>query len=321
MNDFTFAVRSRLLTLCVIAALAAPARAQNFLCDGIGPRLLNFDLIADKIDARLSPSSTEGEPWSGQIDLRSCTRQSRFQGTYISSFQSGGGPVALVATAAKGAAVRFRKITPGAQYRSFVDGDLVTGGGTVVGDFTPDDIDGTIDTTGLHPLVAECEQAMIDALAASAQFAALPANRSFGPTTVEPFGTFEIDAAPGEVIHFDALTIRGEFDPDFPGLCLDQTRIEIDGGPAVINVDRLNIGNCITLVSDAAIVLNVPGRGPQVRIGRGALFTMPILAPERVISALGTLDDQATNLGAMWGRQIKLRGLVFPSWDFEGCDP
>jgi hypothetical protein len=321
MHDFTFAVRSRLLTLCVIAALAAPAGAQNFVCDGIGPRLLNFDLIADKIDARLSPSSTEGEPYSGQIDLRTCVRQGRFQGTYISHFQSGGGPVTLVATAAKGVAVKFRKITQGAQYRSFVDGDLVTGGGSVVGEFTPDDIDGTLDTTGLHPAVADCGQARIDALTASAEFAALPADRSFGPTTVAPFSDFEIIAAPGEVIHFDSLTLQGEYDADDPEMCDDQSVIEVDGGPAVINVDRLTIGNCVSVVSDAPIVFNVPGRGAQVRIGRGALFTMPILAPERVISAIGTLDDQATNLGAMWGRQIKLRGLVFPSWDFEGCDP
>jgi hypothetical protein len=136
---------------------------------------------------------------------------------------------------------------------------------------------------------------------------------------VAPFSDFEIVAAPGEVIHFESLTLQGEYDQDDPGLCDDQSPVDVEGGPAVINVDRLTIGNCVSVNSDEPIVFNVPGRGPQVRIGRGALFTLPILAPERVISAVGTLDDQATNLGAMWAKQIKVLGLVFYSWDFEGC--
>ena len=320
MYHSAFAVRFRLLTLCAIAALAVPARAQNFVCDGIGPRLKTFDVLADKIDARLSPSEEEGSPWGGSLDLRSCARQSRFQGTHVSAFFStGSDDVAHVATNASGVAVRFRKITPGTQYPNFVEGDLVTGGGRVVGEIAPDDITGTVDTSGLHPLVADCVQAMADARTASEQFAALPADRSFGPTTVAPFSDFEIIAAPGEVIHFDSLTLQGEYDPDFPELCYDQSSIDVEGGPAVINVDRLTIGNCVSVISDAPIVFNVPGRGAQVRINRGALFTLPILAPQRVISALGTLDDQATNLGAMWARQIKLRGLIFHSWEFEGC--
>jgi hypothetical protein len=297
-------------------ALAAPPARAGFVCDQLGPHLVDFGVVTDQLISNYGPSQVPGEPWGNTVYLSACTRQARIKPTWFGAYYSSG-DIPLVATATDGAAVNFRRGLPGGQPdRSFVDGDIVTGGGRVVGDFEPGDIEGTIDTSGTHPGVAACIQAMTDARTASEYFASLPPTRTFGATTVAPFDTFNLTAAPNEVIHFDSLKIQGDYDPDFRQLCLESTNFNISGGPAVINVDRLDIGPCVIVrgPSTRAVIFNVPGAGRQIRIGRGAGARVPILAPARAVSVRGTLDDQITFLGALWVRRIKMTGISSIEW-------
>jgi hypothetical protein len=304
--------------LCAIA-VAAPLARAGFVCDELGPRLADFGVVTDRIVSNYGASQVREQPWGSTIYVAACTRKATLKPTQFGAYN--GGPIALVASATDGIAINFRRgVEFGQPDRSYVDGDVATGGGSLIGDFGPGDVEGTIDTTGTHPTVAECMQAMMDAQTASAYFASLPPNRTFGATTIEPFETFTLQAAPNEVIHFESLKVKGDFDPDFPQLCLDTTIFRINGGPAVINFGSLEIGPCVSVRRPVpAVILNVPGRGRQIRVGRGAVVQVPILAPERSVSVRGTLDDQITFTGFVWARRLKMTGISSVEWPFDAC--
>jgi Putative Ice-binding-like adhesive domain len=306
------------IALCAMAAAAPPVRA-GFVCDELGPRLADFGVVTDKLVSNYGTSQVRGEPWGSSIYVGACTSKASLKPTVFGAYYAG--PIALVATATDGVAVNFRRGLPlGQPDRSYVDGDIATGGGRVAGEFGPGDIEGTIDTTGTHPTVADCMQAMADAQTASAYFASLTPNRTFGATTIEPFETFTLAAAPNEVIHFDSLKVKGDFDPDFPQLCLESTVFRITGGPAVINVGSLDVGPCVSVRRPTpAVIFNVPGSGRQIRVGRGAVVQVPILAPGRNVSVRGTLDDQITFTGFVWARRLKMTGISSVEWPFDAC--
>jgi hypothetical protein len=83
---------------------------------------------------------------------------------------------------------------------------VYTGGGAVR---LPNSVEfATVDTTGTHPSVAACSQA-IDALAtASAAFAAMPPVQTFGDVTIKRGQELVIDATGGGVIRMDELTLE-----------------------------------------------------------------------------------------------------------------
>jgi hypothetical protein len=88
----------------------------------------------------------------------------------------------------------------------------------------------------------------------------------------------------------------------------------------VINFGSLEIGPCVSVRRpDPAVILNVPGPGRQIRVGRGAVVQVPILAPERTVSVRGTLDDQITFTGSVWARRLKMTGISSVEWPFDAC--
>jgi hypothetical protein len=81
----------------------------------------------------------------------------------------------------------------------------------------------------------------------------------------------------------------------------------ITGGPAVVNIDRLEIGPCVLVdTPPAAVILNLPGSGHTIKIGRGVIVPAPILAPGRTVTVRGTLDDGITFIGSTFARRLKM---------------
>jgi hypothetical protein len=158
--------------------------------------------------------------------------------------------------------------------------------------------------------VAACRQAQDDALAASAFFASVPPSRVFGPTVVNRGDELDLTLAPNEVIQIDSLNLIGAAHSRYSKFCGSGGGgvLAIDGGPGVVNVGELGIGDCAAIFSFGGIVVNVPGRGRAIRFGSGV--TGPeLLAPGRTLVMGGTLDDQITFTGHTWVNSTNIEGL------------
>jgi hypothetical protein len=174
-----------------------------------------------------------------------------------------------------------------------------------------------IDTSGTHPAVAACTQAITDARTASAVLAALPPTRQLGNIQVKLDGYYHIDAAPNEVIQIDRLDVQGAHLPRVYGggaakYCDNVERVadlDIGGGPAVINIGQLSIGNCAYLNMSGSFLFNVPGKGKAINIGVEA--TSPdILAPDRTVNMNGSSDDGGSYPGRIWAGTVVSQGYL-----------
>lgn len=228
----------------------------------------------------------------------------------------------LVALATTGTAVRFAPFfrTEFGDYPSyFVSGELITGGGGVVGLEFTELRSGPPDTSGTHPLLAECRQAFTDALAASARFAALPPTQVYGDIKVGIGEQVTIDATGGGVIAIKSLRMAGGateyFDDHVPSCstAFDVTShftvVANPGDQILLNVGKLRLGNCAQLVWPRDAVVNLPGSGGTAKIG--VLNRLPVLlAPGRNLSVLGAADDVQSSIGATHVRRLSTRGNV-----------
>jgi hypothetical protein len=191
----------------------------------------------------------------------------------------------------------------------------------------PFDIEGVIDTSGTHPQVGACRDALSDARAASAAFAAMTPTQSFGRITVPLGEIFTIDARGGAVVDIESLTLVG---PEISGKvgyggyhnrsCYavdfdEPSGLEVlyhPGDQVILNVERLTIGNCSYIYDQPPeMVVNVPGRGPRVHFGIGSATFLNLLAPDRRVDVVGTGDDAGTYPGRVWAKNVNLQGI---SW-------
>ena len=81
----------------------------------------------------------------------------------------------------------------------------------------------------------------------------------------------------------------------------------------MLNVqNRLSIGSCGQVYNSSnTAVINVPGRGPSVRIGGEAYVEVPILAPGRNVIVTGSNNDGegATFVIPIWAKGARMTGL------------
>ena len=300
------------LVLALLTLVASAARAENIVCDNVSSALRTFGLVTETLVTKLGSSGYPLEPWGTSIYRRACTRRGKMAATVIYPL--------FVATESAAAAMRFTHGTiAGATCWNQVDGELVTGGGAVTG-IDPECIYGTVDTSGTHAAVADCNQAFIDRQTASDFFASRPVDRELGNITIPPFDTYTLALAPNEVVHIGSLEVNGGYDPEFKLLCYDYTHLDITGGPGVVNIDRLEIGPCVYVDPPAAaVILNLPGSGHTIKIGRGAIVPAAILAPGRTVTVRGTLDDGVTFIGSTFARRLKMTGLSSLEHPFPTC--
>jgi len=132
-----------------------------------------------------------------------------------------------------------------------------------------------------------------------------------GDVTIKTGETRFISASEGAVIDIGSLTIGGNEGRYY---CLSTGTLDIEGGSGVVlNVHgRLSIGSCGQVYNTSnTAVINVPGRGPSVRIGGEAYVEVPILAPGRNAIVTGSNNDGegATFVIPIWAKGARMTGL------------
>ena len=304
-----------------------------FVC-GLMGRAADVNLLATKRLTSKAGSTPYGyRPTifvGNTIEDNVCTTRATLQVTEL--YYSTDGPAEFVAVQEAGTAINFLRPPRYYFYYAYTENDLITGGGAVKGIGTgidPFDIEGAIDTSGQHPAVANCRQAFTDARTASTAFAAMTPAQVFGRVIVPLGETLTVDARGGGVIQFQSLTLSGPsisgkvagygsggyhnrscYSVDFD----EPAMLEIlgnTGDQIVLNLGALTIGNCSVIDAPAGTIFNVPGRGPRISVGIGAVSFANILAPERRLNVVGTGDDAGTYPGRAWVKNATYQGF---SW-------
>ena len=281
-----------------------------FICGHLGARLPVYSVVAQQtFRTAIGHYTYYPYIWGTRFRGSACTERATLHSAWIQAQFS---PGSLIATASTGTAIRFLNSPEYAFPTGEVDGDIATGGGAVSGTSARGfyGLEGIVDTSGRNPEVADCAAAMADARRASAFFAGLPPTQVLGKVHIHAGEVFTIHAAENEVIQIDSLLVdsgpttivcneRGEFG-----------ELDVVGGPAVINVTKsVRFANCSYVDAfDSAVILNVPGKGPSIRVGR-TLAVPAILAPDRTLVVSGTVDDSDTYLPNTWVRKLLMSGL------------
>lgn len=305
-----------LAALTALAAIAGRpgAAAAGTMCDAVHG-LLPYAVVAGKaVTTRAGQSAYGGYKQGVEIHGDVCTTKATLQLADVYSLNE---PTAdVVALAAVGSAVRLAKSPPQTFGQLAISGDLVTGGGRVV-NLAPDIVFGTVDTSGLNPKLSPCRDALVALHTASNTLAALPATQTLGTVLVKADQTYTIDARGGAVVQIDALTLTGRRRDSYGSCSEIGATLVVQGNPGdeiVLNVGRAAIDDCTEIDADQPFVLNVPGRGPRVRIGAAGAMgggAPAILAPDRTLFVQGTLDDTVTQIAPLWVKNATILGLTF----------
>src|SRR5262245_38383554 len=316
--------------LLAIAGLLDPTGAEALICETLGTAAARFNIVASnklvtkpRVPYRGVYSYGCNSTGFDGSEMASCSTTARPRDAAFDS---------LTLTQSTGTAIRFRD---GGEFpcSPSLAGQIVTGGGAVklLGDVTSN----LTDTTGTHPAVAACTDAMTGLQAASAAFAAMPPVRTYKKIFVKRGQEFVIDATGAGVINIESLVMEGV--PVEPlsygygyayrtGSCASNPdagggtailRIEGNGlDDVVLNVGNLELGGCAELYSSAPLLLNVPGRGRKVQIGISTFFfgegvPPDILAPERTVYIVGGRTDLGTPIGGVYARKLISLGYVY----------
>jgi hypothetical protein len=316
------ALRSATLLLFTVVLALSRAHALD-LCTSLAGLLPYGILATDRYDALLGYDVFSLCYIGPAVDQGSvCSTTSRFVGGPIVSGD-------VVALASSGVAIANPRTDHGSPYcgNGFVE-NAVTGGGSISGhlDLATGGVvvSGVIDTSGTHPALAPCAQAMVDAAAASTALAALPAPsaQTLGRVVVKKNDVVTLHAGTTGVINVDTLKIqnghlvRAQFQEHG---CDESAELDVDTdlsytGDVVINVRNLFIGQCayLSLSVGRNVVFNVPGPGGTVRIGVDAqAWSAPILAPQRNVMIAGDGNsDTPTYHSSVWARRVKSRAFT-----------
>jgi len=318
-----------LLAIVLGSLFASPGPAAQ-VCDTLGA-VGRFAFLARSTFTTHSGGMSPGNQFPVGFIGNVCTDHARVQAIEL---QPSLGRPYLVATRASGTALRLVAPPPRYSYTpNYIDGEIATGGGGVVGpatffvNGTEDHTGNHIDTSGALPQVQACRQAMTDAQAASIAFAALPPTQVMGAVRVGRGEVLTIDARGGAVIRMDSLKLEGAPGqcPGYRNICdcfqgSETSRIEFlrnAGDQLVLNVDKLAIGSCARFYIDPSgdrvpTVVNLAGPGKRVTVGFEArAYDVNILAPERTLSVTGAGLDTETQVGTAWVKRARLQGFTY----------
>jgi hypothetical protein len=311
--------RNRMLPILVLAALPSTARAVD-LCSTLGAAARFVTVVSSRMKTQRSTvESIQGTAFLGSV----CMGRGRLDLAGV--YDDGNGLGAdLVATQASGTALRITGIGDDFGGVAYVDGDVATGGGAIRGTF--DEVVGTTDTSGAHPVVATCAQAMADAETASATLAALPPTQVLGTIRIALGTGYTIDARGGAVVQIGSLVLEGQrrrrvAGPDLR-TCDDGIDTTLDvlgdaGDTTVLTIAHLDVGNCGRIRPQRVgsgewprLLLNVPGAGRQVRVGFEARMYdgVDLLAPHRSLVVTGSSYDYGTLLNQIWVKRASFQG-------------
>ena len=292
------------------------------VCGRLG-EAVHFGITASEKIIALAGRVT-GEIQRTELASHVCTTTARIAGADVNDDSTTEGRD-LIALASGGTAVQLAFF---GDQEPEVSGVVATGGGRVVVppglSFPP-----TVDTSGTHPQVPRCTQALDDALAASAAFAAMPATDVYGDVEIGPDEEVVIDAGGGPglaVIEFNSLRVRGGPKDPVSGDCDTRARLYFDGPEnLIVNVRKVfEVGRCgqVNSFDHPQAVINVPGGGTAVRIGGTATLSIALLAPERNVKVKKTIESfEVSNfLGQLHGRMVKIAGFTEQSAERGFCN-
>ena len=193
--------------------------------------------------------------------------------------------------------------------------NIATGGGSIVG---PVAAINTIDTTGTHPGLTRCAQAIADIQSASQTFAGLTPTQTLGAVIFDDGEQHDIAVGPGvNVLSASKLIVKPK---KVSRSYLRGTTLQLTLDPAtesvIINASSLYVGrNCgIVVFGDPTkVVINIVGPGAGPSSGQDAYVAPAILAPERMVR-IGPRGDAR----AVYGKKVLLRG-PYVSQAYNAC--
>lgn len=239
--------------------------------------------------------------------------------------------VDVIGTRAAGTAILLRDGGPGPCVGPSIV-TAITGGGAVKLRGPEAQVFDDIDTSGTHPELTHCTEAIAAAPTASEAFAAMAPTQTFGKVVVEQGEELVIDGTGGAIVDMESLVLKAVPVRKYYGYQLGTcaysyyelggfATLSVTGNPGdevVINTGSLDIGNCAEVNTDGPLVLfNVPGRGKKVRIGVSAIVDFfdgtTILAPERLVQIRGARSEADTRIGQVISKKLISIGYVYQS--------
>jgi choice-of-anchor A domain-containing protein len=296
--------------LAVSGAAAAPVDCPTDLCACLG-EASSFDVVAGaslKSKTGKERSSGYSYPIATTIADAVCAESATVSGRSdaVTTF----GDTTLVAPTGTAASFKAAKVYGGVEPGTLIEGDLVTGGGTIKGAEAVT-VTGATDTSGTHPEVSHCGQAMSDAASASATLAALEPTQDLGEIDANGGGAspFVITAGPGvNVIRTPAIYVKPIKVSGYQEGSAVVVEMDAETDAVIIDTAKVSVGQLceISLAGDGAdpsrVVINVSGTG-AIKVSKGAIVEPMILAPDGKISVRD--GSQASNL---YARNVSLKG-------------
>ena len=280
--------------------------------DGVGDACFTCNLIAPALGYQLTAQrSLKAKPGIAkfpgegayqlevELSANACVTSARLTGTDMEGD--------LVALATGGSAALLKDTD---EFGAYVIGAVITGGGAVR--LPSHGYVQSVDTSGTNPQLAACSDALAAATAASDALGALPPTRRLGKVVLKPGENLDLQPAEGEVIEIDSLSM-GSIEDAREGCDYGDKFATFSVGSApgvVINIrGGLQLAGCMVAYSDSdTTIVNLPGSGSGVRIGRGADVSLPILAPGRSVRVDGSRFESTVVEAPIWARNIAISG-------------
>lgn len=304
---FTLCAAVASVTLCASPALAATATCtDNNICTCLG-EASRFDVIAGQaLKVRLGRTRNSGYtyPVSSGIAGSVCGQTASVAASTDAIIDIGG-DMMLLAPAGSVAAT-FKAKGDGSAGTS-LGGDLATAGGSIKGAELVF-VNGVTDTSGTHPGITTCTQAMGDATAASTHFAALATTQDLGKLIVRGgSATPAVISTHAGVNVITATTIAvqpARVDGYREG---SELQIDIDSSAdsVIINTGSLRVGaSCLVSltgeVDQTKVIINVTGKA---KVSKDASVEPAILAPTGSVIAL-----TGSTVSSVFGRKVLIKG-------------
>lgn len=301
-----------LAAICVLFPFRAGAQTSPLVCDLLGPAA-QFPLIATRVlQAKSAPGYGNYYVAYPVFDFGTCASEIRAgrHGKWVDMIASRPDRTAISFGVVVGRRPGYGPYLGCYDYTypcnaHIVDGDIVTGGGRVLAfnGLLPTFFDGTLDTTGTHPLVGQCGSAIarLEVLSAALAQGLLPGEPPEAARPIIDLGDVSVAAedeqvltptGPGVTVYrVRNLTLKNG-NANFGNFTQGGSLI-VDGSDdelIVVNVTgRLRLGRVATLSHAFASavhggIVNVVGPGGSIKLDKFAHAEIPILAPQRKVT-------------------------------------
>jgi len=295
------------IALSPIISPAATCPEDIRTCLGVASE---FHIVAENRaflqQGRRRPEPGVNEVFGTEVGGAVCATTAKLKGGLLSETEVAGD---LILLAESGTAVRFAptKVFGETMIRISIAGDLITAGGSISGAESVV-VGGVVDTSGTHPKLDLCRQAMIDAAQASATLGGLPAAEDLERIIAQPFEIITLDftGSGAQVKRAISIKLKSEgSDRSELYLGMDET---VDS--AILNVDRsVSIGTFGLLVplvvppdptKQGVLNISLPGR---VQVKTDGRILVTILAPQTRIRG-----KARTDMCQLYGYDVLLKG-------------